>query len=140
MIGWLAWFTNIGVPTLSGIACFLVAAAAYAYIPKIPWLPDIRTPVCAALVAGGVWFIAYAEGAKSTNAACQEAAVRAELATVRADLATAKAAADRAREFGDRLAAAEARNAEVIHELETRPIPDACRLSDDDRRRLLGIR
>jgi hypothetical protein len=139
-MGWISWLTGIGVPVLLGSAALIAAVAAYAYIPSIKFLPDIRTPVCVALVGVGIWLIAHASGFDAARDACKEASIRAELAQVRADLAHAQEAASQARILGDRLAAAEARNMEIVNELASRPIPDACRLGGDDIKRLLNIR
>jgi hypothetical protein len=133
-MGALSWLTGVGVPTLAGIG--LLAAAAFAWFR----LPVLGKYAGLALACVGVAMIANARGFADARALCNEAAVRAELAQVRADLAHAQAAAKQAREIGDRLAAAEARNMELVNDIQNRPTPDGCRLSPDDLRRLLGIR
>lgn len=130
----LGWLLGIGLPSIVGMACFAGAAAAWFRVPVFGHYLGL------ALAMVGVGFLSYANGVSNTRAECQEAAVRAELAQVRADLAVAQSAAKQAREMGDRLSAAEARNMEIVHELQNRPVPDACRLSADDLKRLLGVR
>lgn len=133
-MGALSWLTGVGLPTLAAFACFAGAAAAWFRIPVLGKYIGL------ALACVGVALIANAKGFNDARALCQEAAVRAELAQAKRDLAIAQEVANQARELGDRLAAQEARNMEVVNELQSRPVTDACRLSSDDVKRLLGVR
>lgn len=134
MMGTLSWLTGVGLPTLVALACFAGGVATWF---RVPFLGKY---IGLALACVGVALIANARGFSDARALCQEAALRAELKQVRADLSIAQSAAKQAHEMGDRLAAAEARNMEFVNELQNRPVPDACRLSGDDLRRLLNIR
>lgn len=133
-MGALSWITGVGLPTLAAFACFAGAAAAWFRIPVLGHYFGL------ALACVGVALIANAKGYSDAREACNEAAVRAELAQAKRDLAIAQEVANQARELGDRLAAQQARNLEIVNELQTRPVTDACRLSGDDVRRLLGVR
>lgn len=128
----IGWLLGIGLPSIIGIACFAGAVAAWFRLPVFGHYVGL------ALAMIGVGLLAHANGYSAAREACQEAAVRAELKQARADLDAAQAAAKQARTLGDRLAALEARNMEIVHELQS--VPDGCRLSGDDVKRLLGIR
>lgn len=130
----LGWLLGIGLPSVVGMACFAGAAAAWFRVPVFGHYVGL------ALAMIGVGFLAHANGYSAAREACQEAAVRTELKQVRADLEAAQAAAKQARALGERLAASEARNLEIVHELQSRPVPDVCRLDSRDVDRLLGIR
>lgn len=130
----LGWLLGIGLPSIVGVSCFAGAVAAWFRLPVFGHYVGL------ALAMIGVGFVAHASGYSSARQDCKEAAVRAELSQTKADLAHAQTAAKQARTLGDRLAAAEARNMEIVNELQNRPVPDACRLSGDDVGRLLGVR
>lgn len=134
MMGALSWLTGVGLPTLAAFACFAGAAAAWFRVPVIGHYFGL------ALACVGVALIANAKGFSDAREMCNDAAIRAELAQTKRDLTIAQDVASQARELGDRLAAQEARNMEIVNELQSRPIPDDCRLSSDDVKRLLGVR
>lgn len=137
-MGFFSWFTGVGVPTAAGSGALIAAAVAYAYLPSVKWLPDIRTPVCVALVALGIWLIAYAQGVSDTRAECNEAGVRAELAAARRDIDTAHEAAAFAAGQSRKLAEAERINKGLADEIAD--IPDACIADDGHIRRLLRVK
>jgi capsule polysaccharide export protein KpsE/RkpR len=92
-------------------------------------------------IVGYIAFIGYRWKIKADMRAEQAVAhIRLELATAQADLAAAKAAAASANQIAARLAAAEARNMELSHELQKRPATDACRLDDNSARGLQRIK
>jgi hypothetical protein len=133
-MGLLSWLTGIGLPSLVGFACFAGAIAAWFRVPVLGHYIGLG------LAMIGVGFLAHASGYSAAREACQEAAVRSELAQAKQDLAISQEAAKQAQQLGERLAASEARNMEIVNELANRPVPDSCRLSGDDIKRLLGIR
>jgi hypothetical protein len=92
-------------------------------------------------IIGYIAFIGYRWKIRADMRAEQAVAqIRLELATAKADLDAAKAAAANANQIAARLAAAEAKNMELAHELQKRPVDDACRIDEPTSRRLRAIK
>lgn len=128
-MGALSWLTGVGLPTLAAFACFAGAAAAWFRLPILGHYFGL------ALACVGVALMANAKGYSDARDACNEAAVRAELAQVRADLANLQNAAQRENILSDKLTAAEKRNEDLA-----RKLTGSCLLDDAQSRRLRDIR
>jgi len=104
----------------------------------------LRSPIgmllAGAIGIGGVYLYGHHKGHSGAMAACQEAALRAELAAAKVDREAAQRVADdairSAREDAARAAKLEEENRDYEAELAKRPEADGCRIIDRDLRRL----
>lgn len=96
----------------------------------------------AALIALAAYSFGWWRGHGSAAAACNAAALRAEIAVMRADKAASEAAARKYEAEARANADQSTRNAKIIEELRlaTPPKNGACRNSPADKRRMLNIR
>ena len=142
------WFLGVGMPLATGGAALAAAVAAYAYIPKIAWLPDIRTPVCAALVALGVGLISYSQGYSSARGDHAVDELRRQANELRASLDQLKGTTDVVANLQSRMSeqaqqaialAAEqrAQTDDLLQQLQSKPVPVACDWSPGE---LAGVR
>lgn len=151
MMSLVNWLLGVGMPLITGGAALAGALAAYAYIPKIAWLPDVRTPVCAALVAIGVGLISYSQGYASARGDHAVEELREQARNLQASLNEFKGAteaasnlqaamSEQARKNVELVAQQRAQADDLIQQLQTKPVPAGCDWAPNELRGVQSIR